>query len=706
MRPGLTAFALAAFLAGGKAMAADVDIAADHLSRDAEGIVTATGNVEIRRMDEVLQADSVRYNPGKHQIHAEGHVVLRSPQAVIKAPSATVDTESKDGEIINGTIYLPDNKRISAAHIQRHGDYIFEARSAHFSSCPADSEAWGLSATTAVIDQDKGQMTATNARFELGGIPVLYSPYWRHPLRRKSGFLTPTYATGKRRGSEFAIPYYLAIQPDWDATFTPHWMSARGFMPELELRHVSRAGREYIRAEGLSDKVLGRARQRVRAKTTWQLPYTMSLGIDADYTSDSDYLADLARAPGESTKSYLQSTAALIGHGEHSDWRLSGTYQQTLTSPSNATTLQIAPRFESQWTRPLFGRRTILHLDQQTTRFTRRQGVDGWRVDLHPYAEIPLEFLSGAVTSSMTFGSHHTRYWLGNTQSERRPVRTSAEFGLSVSTVLERIFRQGTLRHSIIPSLRYDAVDVADPATSPNFDSAFSQLTGTNFMSGNRFSGHDRIEHTHRVSFSLTNRIEHKPAVAGDVLPEGEPVQRTARTLLETSIGASYDLKASASASTSRLSNLFTSLAIYPVTGLNWTTSGQYDHRNRFWGTLESSINWQPGGGHSLSVGYQMKDARFTTPETRAIRVAGTYRLSRQWRLSGNAHHDLQLKKLQNANVALDYTHACWGLHLDGQWINRPSGTSKASEFSFQVLVTFNGLGTIGYQAEGSSVGL
>jgi len=706
MYAGLTALAaVALLLLVESAAAADVDITADHLSRDAAGIITASGHVEIRRMDETLQADRVRYDPAGHQMHVEGHVVMRSPQAVIKAPSATVDTQSKDGEIIQGTIYLPDNKRVSAARIRRHGSYIYEAESAHFSSCPTDSEAWGLSASNAVIDQDKGQMTATNARFEISGVPVLYSPYWRHPLRRSSGFLTPMYATGKRRGSEFAIPYYLAIRPDWDATFTPHWMSARGFMPELEIRHVSHLGREYLRAEGLSDKVLGKARQRVRANTTWQLPHALNLGIDADYTSDSDYLADLARAPGESTKSYLQSTAALAWQGENSAWRLSGTYQQTMISPSNAAILQIAPRFESQWSQPLPDRLAILHFDQQTTRFARRQGVDGWRVNVHPFVEMPMVFFGGAVTSSLTLGLRQTRYWLGNTQGEKRPVRTSAELGLSVSTMLERVFRRGTLRHSIIPSLRYDAVDVADPATSPNFDSAFSQLTGDNFMSGNRFSGYDRIEHAHRVSFSLTNRLEQKQAAAADVTAQEGPA-RAAHTLLETSIGASYDLKASASASTSRLSSLFATVAMYPTPGLSWTTTGQYDHRNRFWSTLDSGLNWQPGGSNALSVGYQMKDARFATPETRAIRFAGIYRLTRRWKLSGNAYHDLQLKKLQNANVALDYTHACWGLHLDGQWINRPSGTSKASEFSFQVLVTFNGLGTIGYQAEGSSLGL
>jgi len=696
------------------ALAADVNIAADHLSRDVDGTVTATGNVTIERLDETLQADSVRYNPGAHQIHAEGNVILHSPRAVIKAPAATMDSESKDGEIINGTIYLPEGKRVSAARIRRHGDYIYETESAHFSSCPEDSEAWGLSAATAVIDQNEGKMTATHARFELGGVPVLYSPYWSHPLRRKSGFLTPMYANSNRRGSEFAMPYYLAIQPDWDATYTPHWMSKRGFMSELELRHVSQIGSEKINLEGISDKVLERGRRRARADIAWQLPHSLSFGIDANYASDSDYLADFSRLPSETTASYLQSSTALGGHSEHSDWQLSSIYKQSLTSASNTATLQIAPRFESQWTQPVFNRLAILHFDQQTTRFTRREGVDGWRMDLHPHAEIPMEFLGGAITSSLTFGSHHTRYWLGNTQEEKTPVRTSAELGISASTVFERTFLKRTLRHSIIPSLRYDAVDVADPATSPNFDSAFSQLTNTNFMSGNRFSGHDRIEHAHRVSFSLTSRLDHKSASPDESPSELEnsqkehaPILRApVRTLLEASIGASYDLKSASQSTTSRLSNLFPSLTFNPLPTLRLTASGQYDHRNRFWATTAYAATWHAETANALAVSYQTQDVRYVSPETRTIRASGTYQISPRWQLTGNLFHDLQLKKLQNANASLTYTHACWNLHLESQWTNRPSGTSKASEFSFLLMVTFNGIGTFGYQAEGSSVGL
>jgi len=99
-----------------------------------------------------------------------------------------------------------------------------------------------------------------------------------------------------------------------------------------------------------------------------------------------------------------------------------------------------------------------------------------------------------------------------------------------------------------------------------------------------------------------------------------------------------------------------------------------------------------------------MRDERYTSPETRTIQASGTYQISPRWQLTGNMFHDLQLKKLQNANAALNYTHACWNLHLESQWTNRPSGTSKASEFSFLLMVTFNGIGTFAFQQEGEQI--
>ena len=89
------------------------------------------------------------------------------------------------------------------------------------------------------------------------GVPILYAPYLSFPLSdaRKSGILTPEIGSTGRSGNELSIPYYWNIAENYDATFTSHWFSARGYVmkraPEsaqpirLLMTHREQRGRSY-----------------------------------------------------------------------------------------------------------------------------------------------------------------------------------------------------------------------------------------------------------------------------------------------------------------------------------------------------------------------------------------------------------------------------------------------------------------------------
>jgi len=237
------------FLPPSPVCAEDVNITADKIVRDAGGVATTSGKVEIRRRDETLEADTVRYDAARHRLEAEGNVHIRSPRGVIKAQQAEMDTASKRGVLHEATVTLPGGERLSAQRLERVDDFTYKALEPSFTTCPVDHEAWTICASEAQLDQKSGTFTARNARFEIAGVPVLYTPYWQQATRRKSGFLLPRVGSGKRRGTELALPYYFAPSVDWDATLTPHWMSARGFMSEAELRHASSLGRETVQIE-------------------------------------------------------------------------------------------------------------------------------------------------------------------------------------------------------------------------------------------------------------------------------------------------------------------------------------------------------------------------------------------------------------------------------------------------------------------------
>jgi len=672
------------------ALAADVDITADKIVRDAKGVATASGRVEIKRTDETLKADTVRFDAAHHRLEAKGHIHIQSPKAVIEAKSAEMDTVSKQGTLHEATVRMPGGERLSAKQLERVDDYTYKAIQPSFTTCPVDHEAWTVCASSAVLDQRNGTFTARNARFEIAGVPVFYTPYWQQATRRKSGFLLPKVGTGKRRGTELALPLYLAPAPDWDMTLTPHWMSARGFMYESELRHASTIGRETVQFEGLYDKVLGRTRGRLRGQTSWQLPYDMNVAIDADHVSERDYLADFASDASDAATRFLHSRATLSQQGEYGDWQLWVQHQQDLTVPSNDATLQILPRFENNLALPILNRLAILHFDQETTRFSRLMGLDGWRMDLHPYMEIPWELAGGALSTTIHVGARHARYWLNDSAALRRPTRTSGEFSIETRAIFEHINADKTLRHTIEPILRYDLVNVGDQTGLPNFDSAFGRLTLDNLLSGNRFSGMDRVESVSRISLLLDSRLQTKTSQKGQ-----------AREILKVRVGTTYNIRKRLSDQTLQteplrpFSNLVGELNIAPISSLSISAAGQYDPANRFWDTAATALTWTPASGHELRVGYRVTDARFA-PEVQAIDVSGKLKFGSRWRALGSWNYDTLLKFTQHASLGIEYHHPCWHITVEAYRINRPSGSSSASNFGVNFLLGINGLGSVG----------
>ncbi len=667
------------------AAAGDVDIVADKIVRDADGVATATGHVEINRAGETLQADKVRYDAVSKQINAEGHVQIHSAQADISAASGHMNSENKNGELLDADVWLPCGEHIKASRLVRVNEYTYQIFQPVLTTCPKDQETWHVRASEGVLDQKAGTFTAKHVRFEFAGVPLFYSPYWQQATRRKSGLMIPFFAFGRRRGTEWALPYYLAPAPDWDATITPHLMTARGLALETEVRHASTIGREQVNFDGMHDKVMGRTRGRIQAKGRWRLPYDLNLSVHGDDVSEKDYLADFSRNATEAATRYLSSRATLSQTFEYGSWNLSTTYNHDLSTVNNRATLQQYPDFQGNLALPIFGSSATLHVDEDATRFSNRNGVDDWRVYLHPYVTLPLTLLGGGLSTTVTAGTTYTRYWLRQ-GAVRQPQLTSGEFSIDSSMVFENINAAGTFRHSIIPRIRYDFNNVSDSASIPLFDSVLSPLRLSNLFSGDRYSGHDRVENAHRVAFLLTNNFEAKPT------PKG-----VARTLLSISAGAQYNIRSRFNAATPprAFSNLLGNIIFTPIQSLSVTAEGEFDPAQSFWNRLTETLAWHSESGHQISVTYLVNSLDpVTTSET--FQASGTVKFSKHWKTKGYINYDVTKRFTQQMSVSLAYTHPCWDIAVQSYLTNRPSGTSNGRNLGASILIGFKGVGSVG----------
>lgn len=234
---------------------APLDINAD--STDAKGdIATLTGDVRVEQGYRRLRSDRAVINQRVRSVDLEGNVQLREPNVLLLGDTAHIDTGSKAADLDNATFVFHDkNIRGTATHLNRTPDNHLIIDKATYTSCPPDSNAWRLVASSVNVDGDTDTATARNVRLHIKDVPVLYFPWLRFPVgnTRKSGILYPHFEVGEENGVDVALPYYLNLAPNYDATLTPRYIAQRGTMLGTELRHLSSWSYTTLETTFLSD---------------------------------------------------------------------------------------------------------------------------------------------------------------------------------------------------------------------------------------------------------------------------------------------------------------------------------------------------------------------------------------------------------------------------------------------------------------------
>ena len=215
-------------------------------------IVTASGNVEITRGDRRLIADKVRYRQIEDDIEAIGNVTLLEPSGeTIHADLLTISGDLKNGIIDGLRAKLDKNSRLAAAAGRRIDGSRLEMDKAVYSPCPlcAESEGdplWQISASKVTHDQETKNVTYNHAFFELFGVPILYTPYFTHPdptVKRRSGFISPSFGTDTQLGFTLETPYYFDLAPHYDLTLAPIFTTEEGVVLAGEYRRRLHHGR-------------------------------------------------------------------------------------------------------------------------------------------------------------------------------------------------------------------------------------------------------------------------------------------------------------------------------------------------------------------------------------------------------------------------------------------------------------------------------
>ena len=350
-------------------------LAADRITVDhQEEVLEARGRVLIASDDKVMTAKSVRY-------------WLASRDFVITAATVVIADRQKSAQVIAEIILRGDKQgmrakkrrqfwlrtrgqavtrgknfyvRLKGDRVERHSLKNITIDTVTLTPCRcADGKppAWGLRArrVTAKLDD---YADIENAVVEVRGIPVLFLPWLRVPLRRKSGLLLPTFGRRKQTGFSVSQPLYFTFSPASDVTLYLDWLEKRGFRlaTNTRLKLTPLTGWE-ITAEGLPDR--NDTDRNWRGTVKWRgltfLTPRLSLLSVGDISSDRRYNTELyqprdkqpdfATTPSAQNRLWLHMGAEnyYLGAGGHAVNRAAIQLPFNLTFQSRYLTLLDTP---------------------------------------------------------------------------------------------------------------------------------------------------------------------------------------------------------------------------------------------------------------------------------------------------------------------------------------------------------------------------
>ena len=135
-------------------------------------------------------------------------------------------------------------------------DPILRGRSAHsdeeklsvykavFSTCNIENKkcrGWELNTDEFNHDKKKKLFVYKNSWLKIFDFKTIFFPYFSHPdpsVKRKSGFLTPTYSSSESLGTSLNFPYYKVLDIDKDLTLSPTFYADKSFLLQNEFRQI------------------------------------------------------------------------------------------------------------------------------------------------------------------------------------------------------------------------------------------------------------------------------------------------------------------------------------------------------------------------------------------------------------------------------------------------------------------------------------
>ncbi|NCC22600.1 MAG: LPS-assembly protein LptD [Alphaproteobacteria bacterium] len=522
---------------------APVDFSADRLIHDEDAqIISARGNVELVQSGRILRADEIIYSLREDRVIARGNVVLNETNGDVHfAEEVEFTNEMRDGFVIGLRSLLADGSRFAAGRGERTGGQTTIMYQASYTPCepckvnPDKSPVWQITADKVTHHAAENRVSYNDAKFEVFGVPVAWTPYFSHPdgsVKQKTGFLTPSFGYDSELGAIIESRFYWGISPNRDATIGTILMTQENPVLLGEYRHrwadamieLEGSGTYSGRTDSIAgeDVVLGNEeRGHFAGEGLWNVNERWRTGFDVEVASDDQYL----RQYDFSSEDVLESQlfAERFSGRDYAEIRAIAFQDVRVREERAADQPNILPEaYASFYGEPdaLFGGRWNLELSGLGLQREGR-GQDVYRTvaiaDWQRRVVFPVGLLSTLnLTGRGDVYQVEDRPAGAASEGASTETRTFVRAHLVTSYPLAREFDEAQVL--IEPRVAVTASpNIEEDSDIPNEDSQDVQIDASNLFEANRFPGYDRIEDQSRVTYGLKTGVYGHGGSHGDI---------------------------------------------------------------------------------------------------------------------------------------------------------------------------------------------
>lgn len=492
---------------------------------DNDKLVTAIGDVVLRREDQSVRADTVTWNSDTGQIVASGNVRLVDQDGnQLFTDSIELTDELKAGAMENMLLALREGGRLAARSGRRDDQGNVVVTDAAYTACEVETRAgcpktpsWRIVARQVTYDPEEKIVRFEGARLEVFGIIPVPLPGLAVSTDGQStaGFLVPDIAySPSKNGLELSGTYYWRLNQNRDLSLTGTVFSEAPPLVSAQYRALTGNGAYQVtgyatrskRLEGVEQDFDREFRGYVAANGRFQLSPHWSVTGSGRYATDRTFL----RRYDISRDDRLRSMVDLERIDSDSYFSLAGWATQTmrLNTPQGQVPIALPVLdYRRRIADPLLGGR--IQLQANTLAILRTSGQDtqrafaGARWDLTRLTGMGQEVTFTALVRGDIYHSDEndltlTPIYRGKEGWQARGVATAA---VDVRWPFAGPIFGG--RQVLTPRVQIVASPSIDNISIPNEDSRAVDLEDSNLFALNRFPGYDRVEDSLRVTYGV-----------------------------------------------------------------------------------------------------------------------------------------------------------------------------------------------------------